>query len=162
MSIHDIEVTTIDGARVALSEYAGKALLIVNVASRCGYTPQYAGLERLYQAERARGLEVLGFPCNQFGRQEPGTEAEIKSFCETKYDVHFPMFAKIEVNGPSRHPLYAALTAARVGPDPAGDVGWNFAKFLVGPDGEIRARFSPDTKPEDPELLEAIRSSLVP
>ena len=160
MSIHPISARTITGTEQKLSDYAGKALLVVNVASRCGLTPHYKGLEALYQKEKARGLEVLGFPCNQFGAQEPGNEADIQHFCKSKYDVTFPMFAKIDVNGPGQHPLYAALEASKAGPAAAGDVTWNFEKFVVDRKGEIVARFPPPTAPDDPALLAAIEKAL--
>lgn len=159
-SIHGIRARTIDGEDKSLGDYAGKALLVVNVASRCGLTPHYRELEALYRREHARGLEVLGFPCNQFGGQEPGTEEEIKGFCTSKYDVTFPMFAKLDVNGPGRHPLYAALVGSTAGPAAAGDVTWNFEKFVVDRRGEVVARFSPPTKPDAPELLAAIARAL--
>lgn len=155
-SIHNISVTTADGAQKPLSDYQGRALLIVNVASQCGYTPQYAGLEALYRTYRDKGLEVLGFPCNQFGAQEPGTMQEILDFCSTKYDVTFPIFSKIEVNGPNRAPLYAALTQA----EPAGDISWNFEKFVVGRDGRVLARFKSGVAPDAPELVAAIEQAL--
>lgn len=146
--IYDLEVTTIDGTREQLSKYAGRTLLIVNVASKCGFTPQYAGLEELYRKYAARGLVVLGFPCDQFGHQEPGGEAEIRAFCSQTYGVTFPMFAKIEVNGGGTHPLYALLK--RTQPDPGGkqDIEWNFTKFLVSPTGEVMKRYAPKETPE--------------
>jgi glutathione peroxidase len=159
-SAHDFEHTTIDGQKRSLADYQGKALLIVNVASRCGLTPQYTGLEELYRANKERGLLVLGFPCNQFAGQEPGTEAEIKQFCESRYDVTFPLFAKLDVNGAQRHPLYAWLTAQPTQPDGPGDIKWNFAKFLVGKQGEIVARFGPTTAPASEGVIEAIDRAL--
>jgi glutathione peroxidase len=159
-TVHDFEVRTIDGETRKLSDYAGKVCLIVNVASACGLTPHYAGLEALYRELKDQGLVVLGFPCNQFGAQEPGTEADIKAFCTSKYDVTFPMFAKIDVNGPGAHPLYAHLTAAEVGPEGKGPVQWNFGKFVVGRDGAVRARFAPTTKPTDHALRQAIADAL--
>jgi glutathione peroxidase len=135
-------------------------LLVVNMASRCGLTPQYTGLEALYRAHRDEGLVVLGFPCNQFMGQEPGTHEEIKAFCASKYDVTFPLFAKLEVNGAGRAPLYAHLTAATAGPAPAGDITWNFEKFVVGKDGQVAARFSPRTPVNDPALLDAVADAL--
>jgi glutathione peroxidase len=130
------------------------------VASKCGLTPHYAGLEALYQSHRERGLEVLGFPCNQFGGQEPGSAEEIRSFCTTRYGVSFPLFEKLEVNGPNRHPVYAFLTGQQTQPDGPGDIAWNFAKFVVGRDGRVRARFGPATEPDAPELLAAIEKAL--
>jgi glutathione peroxidase len=160
MSLHDFEVNALDGEQKSLGEYKGKALLVVNVASHCGLTPQYAGLQELYDAYAARGLEVLAFPCNQFGSQEPGTAEEIKTFCESSFGVTFPLFEKIDVNGANRHPLYAELTKASDAKGHDGDIRWNFEKFLVSPDGEIVARFSPIVTPESPELIEAIEAQL--
>jgi glutathione peroxidase len=159
-TLHDFTATTIDGDERALRDYRGKAVLIVNVASRCGLTPHYAGLQQLYEAQSARGLEVLGFPCNQFGAQEPGTEAEVKTFCTTRYGVTFPMFSKIEVNGAGRHPLYAWLTGEQSAPEGAGDIKWNFTKFVVGRDGKLLARFDPRTEPSDAKLAAAIEKAL--
>jgi glutathione peroxidase len=159
-SLHDFKATTIDGATKNLGDYAGKVLLVVNVASQCGLTPHYAGLESVYRQYRDRGFAVLGFPCNQFGAQEPGNEAEIASFCSTKFDVTFPLFAKIEVNGPGRHPIYDFLTQQRAQPDGPGDIQWNFAKFVVGKDGKVVARFSPMVEPTAPELVAAIEAGL--
>jgi glutathione peroxidase len=135
-------------------------VLVVNVASQCGLTPHYRGLQELYENYRDRGLVVLGFPCNQFGAQEPGSEAEIKTFCETRYGVTFPLFAKIEVNGPGRHPLYAFLTEQPTQPDGPGDIQWNFAKFLVDRSGNVAARFAPATKPVSDEIVSAIEAAL--
>lgn len=157
---HEFSHRTIDGEEKALADYVGHALLIVNVASECGLTPQYEGLERLYQAEKDAGLVVLGFPCNQFGAQEPGSETEIKTFCESRYGVTFPMFAKLEVNGEGAHALFRWLTAQDVGPDGAGPVKWNFAKFLVNREGDLVARFAPTVQPESPELVQAIEGVL--
>jgi glutathione peroxidase len=148
MSFADIEVTTIDGAPRKIGDYAGKVLLIVNVASKCGFTPQYAGLEALEKQFSARGFEVLGFPCDQFGHQEPGDEAEIKSFCALTYDVTFPMFAKIEVNGEGAHPLYRFLKKQAPGLLGTEAIKWNFTKFLVGRDGKVLKRYAPTDKPE--------------
>ncbi len=159
-SLHDFTARTIDGADASLSEYAGKAVLVVNVASQCGLTPHYAGLQALHEKYAPRGLVVLGFPCNQFGAQEPGTEGDIKTFCETRYGVTFPMFAKLDVNGERAHPLYAWLRAAASAPIGSGDITWNFEKFVVGRDGAVRARFSPPTKPSAPELEAAIEAAL--
>jgi len=159
-SVHDFSAQTIDGTDKALKDYAGKTLLVVNVASQCGLTPQYAGLQTLYEQYRGRGLEVLGFPCNQFGSQEPGTEGQIKTFCETRFGVTFPLFAKLDVNGAARHPLYAYLTTQATQPDGAGDIQWNFAKFLVDKSGHVVARFSPTVTPSAPELVQAIEQAL--
>lgn len=160
MAIHDIAVRTIDGTETRLSDYAGKTLLIVNVASKCGLTPQYEGLQKLYDTYKDRGLEVLGFPCNQFMGQEPGTNDEIKQFCSLNYNVTFPLFDKIDVNGEGRHPLYEELTQHPDTEGKSGDVGWNFEKFLVSPSGEIAGRFRPLVTPDAPELTEAIDSNL--
>lgn len=151
-------VEDIDGNVTTLAPYAGKVILVVNVASKCGFTPQYAGLEALYKKYQDRGLTVLGFPCNQFGEQEPGSAAEIKTFCTANYGVTFPLFAKIDVNGTGRHPLYTAL-AGPGSPFP-GDIGWNFTKFLIDRDGKIVGRFDSKVKPDDPELVAAIETAL--
>ena len=145
---HEFKHKTIDGQEQALSAYRGKAMLIVNVASRCGLTPQYTALEDLYRGMKDRGLVVLGFPCNQFGAQEPGTEAEIKQFCSTKYDVTFPMFSKLEVNGPEAHPLYRWLKQARRGVLGTQRIKWNFTKFLLDRKGNPVARYAPRTEPQ--------------
>ena len=157
-SIYTIPLKDIDGKDTSLKPYQGKVLLIVNVASRCGFTPQYTALEAIYQKYKDQGLVVLGFPCNQFAHQEPGTDAEIKQFCTSKYSVTFPMFDKIEVNGPNRHPLYAQL-AGKESPFP-GNIGWNFTKFLVGRDGKILKRFNSPVKPDSAEVAQAIESAL--
>jgi glutathione peroxidase len=141
--LYDIEVTTIDGQRQRLEAYRGLVLLIVNVASRCGFTPQYAGLEAVYRKYQAQGFSVLGFPCDQFGHQEPGNEAEIKDFCRRTYDVTFPLFAKIDVNGPAAHPLYKHLKSARRGFLGTKAIKWNFTKFLVDRDGNVVGRYAP-------------------
>ncbi len=154
----DYRVTDIQGRELALADYAGKVVLLVNVASKCGLTPQYRGLEALYREFQKCGLVVLGLPCNQFMGQEPGTEAEIQTFCSTKYDVSFPLTAKLEVNGPGRHPLYAWL-AGDDSPHP-GAIKWNFEKFLVDREGDLVARFTPQTVPEAPELRAAIEQAL--
>jgi glutathione peroxidase len=176
-SVLEIPVKTIDGRPTTLEQYRGRALLIVNVASKCGLTPQYQQLESLYQAKRAAGLEILGFPANDFMGQEPGSEAEIATFCSTQYDVHFPLFSKISVRGPARHPLYSALTQARpqtqgegpmrkrlseygMEPGAPDEVLWNFEKFLVSRDGSVAERFAPDVAPDDPRLLAAIDREL--
>lgn len=148
MTLYDIDVTTIDGAVQSMSAYRGRTLLVVNVASRCGYTPQYAGLERLYRSYRDQGFVVLGFPCDQFGHQEPGSNDQIASFCRSRYDVTFPMFAKVEVNGRHAHPLFAYLKARQKGILGTGSIKWNFTKFLVGPGGEVIQRFAPTDEPE--------------
>lgn len=159
-NIYDFKATTIDGKEQSLRDYQGKALLLVNVASQCGLTPQYAGLQELHETFGPRGLVVLGFPCNQFGSQEPGSESEIKTFCETKFGVSFPMFAKVDVNGEQRHPLYAYLTAQAAEPDGSGDIQWNFAKFLIDREGNVAARFAPTAKPVSDEVVAAIEKVL--
>ena len=159
-TVHDFDVTTIDGHAKKLGDFKGKALLLVNVASRCGLTPHYTGLEELHRKFAPRGFTVLGFPCNDFGAQEPGTESEIKEFCQTRYDVTFPLFAKIHVKGPEQAPLYKFLTAQASSPDGAGDIQWNFAKFVVGRDGAVRARFAPPVEPLAPELVSAVEAAL--
>lgn len=159
-TLHDFTMNTIDGHEQSLRAYEGKAVLVVNVASKCGLTPQYEGLERLYDTYGDRGFAVLGFPCNQFGAQEPGTEAEIQQFCTSNYGVRFPMFSKIDVNGEGAHPLYRWLESEPTQPDGPGDIKWNFAKFLVGKDGRVIARFSPTVAPESPELASAIERAL--
>jgi glutathione peroxidase len=158
--VHDLPVNTLKGEPGSLGDLAGSTLLVVNVASKCGLTPQYAGLERLHERYAGRGFAVVGFPCNQFGGQEPGTAAEIGEFCSTTYGVTFPMFEKVEVNGPGRHPVYAELTAVPDADGEAGDVRWNFEKFLVGPDGAVLARFRPQVTPEDLGLIAAIEANL--
>ncbi|HXW47195.1 MAG TPA: glutathione peroxidase [Streptosporangiaceae bacterium] len=160
MALRDIPVNTLAGEPSSLAEFDGKTLLIVNVASKCGLTPQYAGLEDLHKRFADRGFSVVGFPCNQFGGQEPGTAGEIAEFCSATYGVTFPMFEKIDVNGPNRHPIYTELTAAADGAGESGDVQWNFEKFLVGPDGTVLARFRPMTTPEAEDLVGAIEASL--
>ena len=178
-TLFDIPLHRLEGQDATLGEYRGKVMLIVNVASQCGLTPQYAGLEKLFEHYEARGLVVLGFPCNDFGAQEPGDEAEIADFCQRNYGVRFPMFAKVEVNRAARHPLYRALIDAQpqarqaegssfgaklaqhgLSPKHASDVMWNFEKFLVGRDGRVLARFAPDVKPDDPALAAAIEAAL--
>jgi glutathione peroxidase len=177
-ALQHIPLTTISGDATDLGDFAGKVLLIVNVASKCGLTPQYAGLEKLYEQHRADGLEVLGFPANNFGAQEPGTDAEIVEFCSTTFSVAFPMFSKISVVGDDQHPLYAALTTAAphaagdpdsfrerlagfgMTPNQDPDVLWNFEKFLVARDGTVVARFAPTITPDDPALVAAIEAEL--
>ncbi len=160
MSIHDIAVHTLAGEPDSLGSLRGKALLVVNVASKCGLTPQYSGLERLQARYAERGFSVVGFPCNQFAGQEPGTADEIATFCSATYGVTFPLFEKIDVNGPGRHPVYTELTAHPDADGEAGDVKWNFEKFLVSPDGEVLARFRPATDPEDEAIVKAIEAAL--
>ena len=176
-SIYHIPVKTIQGNEVDLSQYQGKLLLVVNVASKCGLTPQYEGLEKLYEAQKENGLEVLGFPANNFLAQEPGTDAEIQEFCSLTYDVKFPLFSKISVAGNDKHPLYQTLTQAipeRIGegpwwkdlvdygltPNPKPEVLWNFEKFLVNKEGEVVARFAPDITADDARLVDAINAEL--
>jgi glutathione peroxidase len=149
MSVYDYSAKTLDGQDVSMADYRGQVLLIVNTASKCGFTPQYEGLEALYREYKDRGLTILGFPCNQFGAQEPGNAEEIANFCSLTYDVTFPMLAKIDVNGPSAHPLYAFLKKEQKGILGSEGIKWNFTKFLVGRDGEVVERFAPTTKPED-------------
>jgi glutathione peroxidase len=160
MALYDIEVTSIDGASQPMDAYRGKTLLIVNVASRCGYTPQYAGLEALYQKYRDRGFVVLGFPCDQFGHQEPGDEAEIRLFCSATYGVTFPLFAKIKVNGDDAHPLYKFLKSEKAGVLGTEAIKWNFTKFLVSPTGEVVKRYgSADTPEKIDKDLQAFTAS---
>ena len=147
-SVYDFTANTLDGRPVSLADYRGKVLLIVNTASKCGFTPQYTGLEALHKTYADKGLEVLGFPCNQFGAQEPGDAAEIANFCSLTYDVSFPMFAKIEVNGPEAHPLYQYLKKAKKGLLGSEGIKWNFTKFLIDKNGEVVARYAPTDKPE--------------
>ena len=148
MSLYDLDVTTIDGASQSMAEYRGQALLIVNVASQCGFTPQYTGLEALYLAYKDKGFAVLGFPCDQFGHQEPGTEAEIQSFCTLNYQLTFPLFAKVEVNGGNAHLLFRLLKSERPGLLGTEAIKWNFTKFLVGKDGAVLRRYAPTDTPE--------------
>lgn len=178
-NIYEIDVTKIDGETISLSEYKGKALLIVNVASKCGLTPQYEQLEAFYEAHKAQGFEVLGFPCNQFAGQEPGSEAEIQSFCRSTFGVEFPMFSKVEVNGEGRHPLYETLITAQpaaqkipgsqlekvlkekgLASDEPTDVMWNFEKFLVNRDGDVVGRFAPDMTLDQEPLKTALQQTI--
>ena len=159
-SILDFKMKDIDGKDVKLDKYKGNVLLVVNTASKCGYTPQYEGLETIYEKYRGQGFYVLGFPANNFGEQEPGTEAEIKEFCESKYKVTFPMFAKISVKGDDQDPLYKFLTSKETNPDFAGDISWNFNKFLIDKDGKVVARFSSKDTPESEAVTEAIEKYL--
>lgn len=178
-TLQDIPLTRIDGTSSTLADYRGKVLLVVNVASKCGLTPQYAELEKLYQDKRDQGLEVLGFPANNFKGQEPGTDAEIQSFCSTEYNVRFPLYSKISVAGEDQHPLYQQLTRAQprasgdgpfrerlqgfgITPNNPPDVLWNFEKFLIGRNGTVVARFAPDVTADDPRLLAAIDAELTP
>jgi glutathione peroxidase len=147
MSIYDITVTTANGEEKSLADYRGKALLVVNVASKCGFTPQYKGLQELYEKYKDQGLEILGFPCNQFLGQEPGSNEEIQDFCQVNYGVHFPVFAKIDVNGSNAHPLYKHLTKEASG-ILGGAIKWNFTKFLIDRDGKVVKRYAPNTEPE--------------
>lgn len=176
-SIYNIPVKTIDGTEINLDQYKGKVLLLVNVASKCGLTPQYEGLEKLYQNQKDQGLEILGFPANNFLEQEPGSDDEIQQFCSVTYDVHFPLFSKISVAGADKHPLYQTLITAipeRIGegpwwkdlvdygltPNPKPEVLWNFEKFLINKNGEVVARFAPDITADDPRILDAIEAEL--
>jgi glutathione peroxidase len=175
--LSDIGINRIDGSATRLGEFRGRVLLIINVASKCGLTPQYEGLERLYDAKRGQGLEILGFPCNDFAGQEPGSEAEIATFCSTQYDVQFPLFSKITVKGDSKHPLYRSLTAAKptavgdgpmrerlkghgIDAGPHGEIVWNFEKFLLDRRLGVVERFAPDVTPDDPRLVSAVDREL--
>ena len=160
MSLFDIPLTRIDGEPATLAEHKGDVLLVVNVASKCGLTPQYEGLQRLQERYGDRGFSVLGFPCNQFMGQEPGTAEEISTFCSTTYGVDFPLFEKIDVNGDDRHPIYAELTASPDAEGYTGDIRWNFEKFVIAPGGEVVARFNPTVDPEAPEVVEVIEKNL--
>lgn len=160
VGIYDVEVEDIRGETIKLDTYSGKVLLIVNVASRCGYTYQYKALESLYRRYKDRGLIVLGFPSNDFLRQEPGTNKEILEFCNSEYGVTFPLFTKLSVRGRKKHPLYSFLTAAKTNPKYGGRITWNFNKFLVGRDGSIVDRFATRVEPEDPKLLAAVEKAL--
>ncbi|UPT61999.1 MAG: glutathione peroxidase [Hyphomonadaceae bacterium JAD_PAG50586_4] len=176
-NIQDIPLKRIDGSADTLAAHKGKVLLVVNVASKCGLTPQYEGLEKLFEAKRAAGLEVLGFPANNFREQEPGSDAEIADFCSTTYNVQFPIYSKISVVGADQHPLYAALTKAqpaatgegphrarlegfKIATNPAPDVLWNFEKFVIGRNGEVVARFAPDVTADDPRLVSVLDAEL--
>ena len=160
MSIYDIPVKTLSGEDSSLGALAGKTLLVVNVASKCGLTPQYTALEELHARLSPRGFAVVGFPCNQFGGQEPGSAEEIAEFCSATYGVTFPMFEKVDVNGAGRHPVYTELTELTDASGEAGDIQWNFEKFLIGPDGQAIARFRPRTEPESDEVVSAIEAVL--
>jgi glutathione peroxidase len=160
MAIYEVSIAALDGAPLDLHGLEGKAALVVNVASRCGLTPQYEALEELHKKYDGRGFTVLGVPCNQFGQQEPGSPEEIATFCSTTYGVTFPMTEKVDVNGAGRHPLFDQLTAATDGEGQAGDVQWNFEKFLISPEGEVVARFRPKVAPGSAEVVSAIESVL--
>lgn len=157
-SIYEIPLKDIDKKPTTLKKFEGKALLVVNVASECGLTPQYSGLEALHEKYKDKGFAVLGFPCNQFGGQEPGTNEEIKTFCSTRYGVTFPMFDKIDVKGAKRHPLYEKLSGPKA--KFPGDVGWNFGKFLIGKNGQVIARFDPSEEPDSEKIATAIKAAL--
>lgn len=157
-AFHDLKLSALDGGELSLKPYKGQVVLVVNVASKCGLTPQYTALEQLYQTYKDKGFTVLGLPCNQFAGQEPGSEAEIQAFCSTHYGVTFPLSGKLEVNGPQRHSLYRLL--AGEGAEFPGDITWNFEKFLVGKDGRVLARFSPRLAPDDPAVVQAIEKAL--
>ena len=159
-SIHEFSVKNIDGQEVKLSTYKGKVALVVNVASKCGYTPQYDGLQAIYTKYKDQGLVILGFPANNFMGQEPGTNEEIKTFCQTKFNVSFPLFAKISVKGDDMHPLYQFLTSKETNPEFAGNITWNFNKFLVDQNGKIIARFDTKEKPEGEKITQAIEAAL--
>src|SRR3954451_2720566 len=156
----DFKVKTIDGKEQNLSDYKGKVVLFVNVASKCGLTPRYKGLEALYEKYKEQGFVIVGFPANNFGSQEPGTNEEIKQFCTAKYNVTFPMMSKISVKGDEKHPLYKFLTEGKAGKEFAGDIEWNFAKFLVDRNGNVMARFASKTTPDSPQLTEAVEKAL--
>jgi glutathione peroxidase len=160
MAIYDTRISALDGSPLDLEDFKGKTTLVVNVASRCGLTPQYEGLEKLHEDYQDRGFSVLGVPCNQFGQQEPGTAEEIATFCSTTYGVTFPMTEKVDVNGAKRHPLYEELTAAPDSQGEAGDIQWNFEKFLVSPTGDVIARFRPTVAPDAQELVSVLEAAL--
>jgi len=159
-SIYDFTMNSIDGESTPLARYRGKVVLLVNVASRCGFTPQYAALEKVYEKYQDRGLVILGFPANNFGGQEPGSNQEIKTFCSTKYNVTFPMMAKVSVKGDDKTPLYQFLTDKSANPQTGGEIQWNFTKFLIGPAGRPDARFEPNVSPDDPQVTTAIEKEL--
>ncbi len=160
MTLYEIPVNRLDGTPSSLGDFEGKTTLVVNVASKCGLTPQYEQLEKIHEEYAERGFAVVGFPCNQFGEQEPGTPDEIATFCSTTYGVTFPMFEKIDVNGDGRHAIYDELTAQADSEGQAGDIQWNFEKFLVSPSGDVVARFRPLVLPDAPEVIEAIEANL--
>jgi glutathione peroxidase len=160
MSIYDVPINTLDGTPADLHDYQDKAVLVVNVASKCGLTPQYTGLERIHEEYKARGFAVLGVPCNQFGGQEPGSDEEIKSFCSMTYGVTFPLTEKVDVNGDGRHPLYEQLIGVADADGHTGDIRWNFEKFVIAPGGEVVARFSPTVDPESDDVIQTIEKVL--
>jgi glutathione peroxidase len=160
VSLYDIPVNRLDGTSSSLGDFAGQAVLVVNLASKCGLTPQYETLEKIHEEYADRGFSVVGFPCNQFGAQEPGSADEIQEFCSTTYGVTFPLMEKIDVNGDDQHPIYAELTAVEDGEGAAGDIQWNFEKFLLSPSGEVVGRFRPMVDPAAPEIVEAIEANL--
>jgi len=159
-SVLDFTLKDIDGNPVDLSKYKGKVILMVNTASKCGYTPQYQNLEKVYEAKKDKGFVILAFPANEFGKQEPGTDSQIKEFCSSTYNVSFPLFSKIVVKGDGQHPLYQYLTSGDTDPHFAGDIKWNFTKFLISRDGKIVARYEPKVKPDDQQVMDAIDAEL--
>lgn len=159
-SLYDYTLNSIDGKSTPLSSFKGKVVMLVNVASRCGYTPQYAGLESLYEKHKDQGFVIVGVPANNFMSQEPGTNAEIKTFCKSKYDVQFPMMAKVSVAGTDKAPLYQYLTSEKLNPKTGGEIQWNFTKFLIGKDGRILKRFEPAVTPNDPAVTAAVTAAL--
>jgi glutathione peroxidase len=159
-TVFDYTLSSIDGQPAPLSTYKGKVVMLVNVASRCGFTPQYSALEAIYEKYKERGFVIVGIPANNFGSQEPGTNQEIKTFCQSKYNVKFPMMSKVSVKGDDQTPLYQFLTDKSANPKTGGDIQWNFTKFLIGPDGQILARFEPKVTPDSPEVTSAIESAL--
>ncbi len=159
-SVHEFSMKAIDGKTVTLSQFRGQVMLVVNVASRCGFTPQYEGLEKLYETYKGQGFVILGFPANNFGEQEPGTDAEIQTFCKSKYSVTFPMFSKISVAGADKAPLYRFLTDTSAHPKTGGEIQWNFTKFLVDRDGKIMQRFEPDVEPLSREMVSAVETAV--
>jgi glutathione peroxidase len=159
-SVHEFSMKAIDGKTVTLSQFKGQVMLVVNVASRCGFTPQYEGLEKLYETYKGQGFVILGFPANNFGEQEPGTDAEIQTFCKSKYSVTFPMFSKISVTGADKAPLYRFLTDAAAHPKTGGEIQWNFTKFLVDRDGKIMQRFEPEVEPLSREIVAAVEAAV--
>lgn len=161
MSIYEIEIETITGEQATLADYAGKVIVIVNVASKCGFTGQYEGLQALYEEYKEKGVVVLGFPANNFKKQEPGTNEEIQSFCSLNYGVTFPMFSKISVKGDDIHPLYKYLTSKETNPEHNGEISWNFNKFIIGKDGKILDRFGSMTKPQSKKMKKAIEAALL-